>query len=198
MSEHFLLTLTVPHCEVAFLASSRFLLISAKPHKCQTMAKLIELSTRNLQYLLGHPFYTLCANKISYIPTIGWPQMTSEWRHVRAILMQNKGHQESLSWTQLWSFNQLLCRKWRRIDRPTELPFRIFENFEKQNTIRQIFAKNWNVFTKLLLKKRNACYKTHEMNNFLENLNLVYQTMTDLYDILFFCIWTFRSSVKCA
>ena len=58
----------------------------------------MKLSTQNLQYLLGHQFYTLCANK-NFAPTIGLVQM-SDWRHVRAILMQNKSLQESFSWTQ--------------------------------------------------------------------------------------------------
>ena len=61
-----------------FLAPSRFSLISAK---------LMEPSTRNLQHLSGYQFYTLYANK-NFVPTIGLPQITSEWRHVQAILMQ--------------------------------------------------------------------------------------------------------------
>ena len=36
-------------------------------------AKLIELSTRNLQYLSSHQLYTLSANK-KFVPTIRWPQ----------------------------------------------------------------------------------------------------------------------------
>ena len=47
-----------------------FFLIYAKP---------MEISTPNLRYLSSHQFYTLCANK-NFVPTIGWPQMTSEWR----------------------------------------------------------------------------------------------------------------------
>ena len=42
------------------------------------------------------------------VPTIGWPEMMSEGRHVRAILMQDKVLPESLSWTQFLSFNQYL------------------------------------------------------------------------------------------
>ena len=43
--------------------------------------------------------------KQKFLRTITWSQMTLEWRHVGAILMENKGLQESLSWMQLLSFN---------------------------------------------------------------------------------------------
>ena len=42
-----------------------------------TSAKLMELSTRNLHYLSGHRFYTLCANT-NFAPTVGWLQITPE------------------------------------------------------------------------------------------------------------------------
>ena len=47
-----------------------------------------KLSTRNFQYLSGHQFYTLFANT-NFVPSMGWPKITSEWRHVRVILMQS-------------------------------------------------------------------------------------------------------------
>ena len=34
------------------------------------------LSTRNLQYLSDHQFYTLCGGK-KFVPTVSWPEMTS-------------------------------------------------------------------------------------------------------------------------
>ena len=96
----------VPLCEMKrvsprptgglFLVPYRFFFISAE---------LMELSTRNLPNVSGHQFYTLSVNK-NFVPAIGWPQITSEWWHVRAILMQNKGLQESLSWTKILCFNQ--------------------------------------------------------------------------------------------
>ena len=46
--------------------------------------KLLELSTRNLQQFSGHQLYTLCANKISYLPK-GSPRMTSESTYLTAI-----------------------------------------------------------------------------------------------------------------
>ena len=90
--------LFIPRITARVFSPSRFFMISAK---------LSELSTRNLQYLSGHQFYNLCATK-NFVSTIGWPQMTSEWRHVRAILMQNNNLQESLFWTQFLGFNQFI------------------------------------------------------------------------------------------
>ena len=75
--------------------------------------------------------------------------MTSEWRHVRGILMQNKGLQESLSWTQCLSFNYFFfCMKWRRIDRLAELLSRIFLILKRKKTL-QIFKKKhfWFFFS---------------------------------------------------
>ena len=56
-------------------------------------AKLMDESSQNFQYLQMHQFYTKCAKK-KFIPMIGRPWMTSEWRHVWPILMQNKDLQE--------------------------------------------------------------------------------------------------------
>ena len=67
-------------------------------------AKLIKPLTRNLQCLLGHQVYTLCVTN-NVVPSIGWLQIMSEWRHVRAILMQNKGLQVLLVWTPFLTFN---------------------------------------------------------------------------------------------
>ena len=86
----------------------------------------------------GHQFHTLCVNNV-FVPTTAWPQMTSEWRHVRVFFMQIKGLKESLSWTQFLSFNQFLCKKWRRIDRPTKLISLIFTNVK--NNYSTIFKK---------------------------------------------------------
>ena len=87
----------IPRPTGGVLAPHPFFLISAK---------LMELRTQNLQHLLCHQFYIPCANK-NFLPTIGWPQMTSGWRHVRAILMQNKGLRESLCWTQFFKLHPI-------------------------------------------------------------------------------------------
>ena len=50
-------------------------------------SKQIDLSAPNFQYLLVHQFYISWLNK-NFVPIIGRPEMTSEWRHVRSILMQ--------------------------------------------------------------------------------------------------------------
>ena len=60
------------------------------------VSKLIDGSSRNFQYPQLHQFYTLYA-KESLTSMIDQPQMTSEWRHVRPILMQNKVLREPLS-----------------------------------------------------------------------------------------------------
>ena len=80
--------------------------------------------------------------------------------------MQNKGLQEPLSWTQFLSFNQILCMKRHRIDRPTELIPRIFQLRKK--TIRQIkekciFIKKWFVE-----KKRNITCRIHQDESVLK------------------------------
>ena len=109
--------------------SSFFFLISAK---------LMELSAWNFQYLLEHQFYIRCLNE-TFVPIVGWLKTTSEWRHVRAIFMQNKGLQESLSWTQFWSYNQFVCTEWRRIYDTTELLSRIYKMLKK--TLRHILQQ---------------------------------------------------------
>ena len=124
-------------------------------------AKMIKLSKRNLQYLSDHQFYTPCVNILRQ-PMVGtkllftkWQfrtyhrlaQVTSKWRHVRATLVQNKGLQELLSWTQFLSFNQFLYKKWRTIDKPTELLSR-FSNFWRKTTTLQIFKKMIEFFRK--------------------------------------------------
>ena len=44
-------------------------------------AKLMKLSTRNFEHLSEHQLFAQCANQ-TFLPTIIWPGMTSEW-HVR-------------------------------------------------------------------------------------------------------------------
>ena len=70
---------------------------------------------RNLQHFSGYQFYTLCAYD-NFVLAIGWPQMTSEWRHVRTILMQNKGLYKNRSpgrsfffkgWTNFFAWNDV-------------------------------------------------------------------------------------------
>ena len=65
-------------------------------------SKRIEISALNFQYLLIHQFATSWLNT-KFVAIIGRPEMTSEWRHVRSTLMQNKVLQESLSWAQFLS-----------------------------------------------------------------------------------------------
>ena len=83
--------------------------------------------------------------------------MWSEWRHVRAILMQSKGLQESLSWTQILSFNQFHRKKWRRIDGATELLSAIsdFQNFENEKILDK-FSKKF-IFDFFYLSIKTEC-----------------------------------------
>ena len=100
--------------------------------------------------------------KENFVTTIAWPKMTPEWRHVRAIWIQNNGLQESLSWTQCLGFNRFLCMEWRRIDMPIELPSQIFKILKtKENNL--TFSKtHFSCFFFLgFLKKRTICYRTH-------------------------------------
>ena len=123
-------------------------------------AKLMELSTRNLRHLSGHQFYTLCAIK-NFVPTIGWPQMTSEWRHVLTLSIQNKGLQESLSWTQFLSCNQFYCMDWCRIDCPIRTTISDSQNFENKENVWQIFEKYILIYF-FCRKNRNICYRIHQ------------------------------------
>ena len=119
--------------------------------------------------------------------------MTSEWRHVRSILMQNKDLLESLSWTQFLSFNQFLCMEWHIVDRPNELLSRVFKIFRKK-TVWQIFKKKkmfwiffhfWGVFIKTGIY---LCYRKHQHEQ-VWKISVIYETMSDLYT-------TIRSSVS--
>ena len=150
----------------------------------------MELATWNLQNLSGQQFYTLCANK-NCVPVIGWPQIPSEWRHVRAILMQNKGLQESLSWAQILCFNQLLCMKWRRIDSPTEPPSRMFNILTKKNYLTYLIKKVKR-FLVCRKKKRSVCYRyrTQQEESVLKSSVWYVKKWLayNLYDISFFCL----------
>ena len=57
-----------PRPTVCFFIPSHFFLISAK---------LIELSMPNLQYRLGHQYYTPSTNK-HFEPTIGWSMVAND------------------------------------------------------------------------------------------------------------------------
>ena len=162
-----------PYWGVFFSPHSRFFFL--------IFAKLREPTTRNLQYLSAHQLYTICANT-NFVPTIGWPQMTPEWCHVQAILMQNKGLQESLSWTQFISLNYFFLMKWRRIDRPTELLY--LSDFQQFETKKKLFDKLSKIF--FCRKKGYMLWNWSRWNNF-ESFSLIYKKMANLY-ISFLCI----------
>ena len=67
--------------------------------------KLLSRSSPNFQYPLVHSVYTLCP-KIVPEPLIGWPQMTSEWRHVQPFLTPKKVSRKELSCLQFWRWEK--------------------------------------------------------------------------------------------
>ena len=134
----------------------------------------------------------MCKQKI--VPVKGWPQMTSKWYHVRAVLMQNKALQGSLCSTQFSSLNRFLYMKWRRIDRPTDLLSRIFIILKKKKKLFDNFSKSIFWFfsqTCWLLTKNIKHIK----------MNMSWKVQSDtwqngwLYDIMFFCIGTGQGKV---
>ena len=98
----------------------------------------MKLST---QYLSGHQCYTLCAKKKKMVPSIGGPKITSEWRHVWAVSMQNNDLHGSPSCTQLLRFNQFICIVWHTIDRYTELLCRIFKILKRKKMMQKFPKK---------------------------------------------------------
>ena len=158
----------------------------------------MELSTRNSQHLSGHQFYTLCANK-SFVPIIGWPQMTSEWWHVRTIFVQNKGLKEPLSWMQFLAFSQFLCTKWRRELIGLPNCYLGFSKLWKTKKLFDKFSQKGDFFSFFVIITGIHFIEPFEMKNF-SKFGPDILKMADLYDYLLFCIrrCTFRCSVKCS
>ena len=116
--------------------------------------------------------------------------MTWEWRHVRPILMQNKGLQEPLSWTQFLSYKVFFCMKWRRIEKPIELLSRIFKFLNNKENIWFFWKKYFWFFWKFVFicrTKRNICYRTYQNEPVLK--------ISAYYVKKWLSYTTFRSSV---
>ena len=117
--------------------------------------------------------------------------MTSEWRHVRTILMQNKGLKEPLSRTQFLSYKNSVA--WNDVEliglSNCYLEFskmwktnKIYEHFSEKN----IFLILFN-FSFVLKKNKINVIEPIKMNQCWQfQLNMT--KMPDLYDIAFFCI----------
>ena len=138
-------------------------------------AKQIKLSTRNFQYLSGYQFYTLCANK-NFVPSMGWPKITSEWRHVRVILMQSdyKNHSTGPS----FRFSQIVCTECRKFDLNADLLSRIFKSLKPKNYFTNYHFLNIFLFSK---KEQNICYRPIQMIQFcLLRISAWYIKMAEL------------------
>ena len=116
--------------------TSRFSLISFKR---------TEISAPNFQYLLVNQFYTSCLNK-NFVPIISRPEMTSEWRHVLSILMQNKVLRESLSQAQFFLARTKFF--WHEVTRNWwgyKTTISDFQNIQKWKYMSQIFSIFFNI-----------------------------------------------------
>ena len=107
--------------------------------------------------------------------------MASVWRHVRAILMSNKGLRGLLSWPQFTNYHHFICMKWRIIHNSTELTSRIFEIVKIDLTIFQKIylwkIKIQNIFD--FFEKPKYIYRAYQGEQVLE-ISARYITMTRL------------------
>ena len=90
----------------------------------------------------------------NFVPTIDCPPITSEWRHVRVILMHHRVYMNRSPGPNLYVLTNFFLLKWRRIDRPTELLSRIFKNVTKN------YLTTWKIYIFFSIgfsKKRNIC-----------------------------------------
>ena len=88
-------------------------------------------SSKNSRCLSEHWYHILCEN-YNFVPSIVWAKITSEWRHLWLILMQNKGIQRLFSSTQLFKIKPTYLHRMMEDQQGYQTGISDFQNSERE------------------------------------------------------------------